>query len=490
MQETSSQKTGHILVVDDEISVQTLLKNFLSKQGFWVETADDGTSALELMEEKSFNLILSDLKMPRMGGIEFLEHVQKISPQTITIIMTGFGTVETAIKAMKIGAYDYILKPFKLAELLLLIERGLDKQMLEQENRQLKETLSLYKLSESMSGTLSLERILEIIMNTTIMEVYADAISLAMFSKTGDNITGKMFRSMPPFEKEKQLLDDIYLDKIMDIHRKKAPLMVHGDDVNQFFNHNLSKEVVSFVSVPLKTRDKILGVLNAHSFTPGNNFNEGQRRIFSILASRASAAIENAHLHQDLKTTFQQTIQGFARAIEAKDFYTRGHSDRVAKYTHLITKGLKMNAKEMEQTGNAALLHDIGKIGIRWEGLNKPGKLTPTEYEMFKAHPTLGKRILEPITFLAHLVPVVYAHHERFDGQGYPQGLKGYKIPLGARILAVSDTYDAMTSDRAYRRALPHQKAVEELRMYSGSQFDPEIVEIFCQEIESFLNKT
>lgn len=226
-------------------------------------------------------------------------------------------------------------------------------------------------------------------------------------------------------------------------------------------------------------------MLNAYSFVPERKFNEGQRKAISIIVSRAAALIENARLYENLKTTLRQTIQGFARAIEAMDKYTHGHSDRVTEYARLIAVNLGIKEEEIEIICQAALMHDIGKIGVH-ANLNKPGKLTHEEYEIFKQHPLHGKQIIEPISFLHELIPSIYYHHEKYDGSGYPEGLKGEEIPLAARILAVADTYDAMTSDRAYRKALPHDIAIAELQRCQGIQFDPKIVKIFVSNIESY----
>jgi putative nucleotidyltransferase with HDIG domain len=211
--------------------------------------------------------------------------------------------------------------------------------------------------------------------------------------------------------------------------------------------------------------------------------------MLSILGDRASSAIDNAQLYQNLQCSFQQTIQGFARAMEAKDPYTSGHSDRVMEYARYICRGLDLDSAQEEKICTAALMHDIGKIGIPLEALNKPQKLTKEEYELFKEHPDKGRRIIEPIEFLRDIVPAIYHHHEQYDGSGYPLGLRGEEIPLEARILAVADTYDAMTSDRAYRKALSHEIAVAELRRCAGTQFDPRIVAVFIIEAEKQRNR-
>ena len=234
---------------------------------------------------------------------------------------------------------------------------------------------------------------------------------------------------------------------------------------------------------PLRVQKRTLGFVALASFTHGHRFDEAQRKLLSIVAARAAAAIENARLYEDLQATFQQTIEGLAKAIDKMDRYTAGHSERVASYAVYLAGRLGLDAGETEIVRQAALMHDIGKIGCVLN-LNKPGKLTTDEYEVFKRHPGFGRDILEPIKFLAPLVPGVHLHHERWDGRGYPLRLAGTSIPLIARIISVADTYDAMTSDRSYRRALPHEVAVAEVERCSGTQFDPEVAASFVGALE------
>jgi HD-GYP domain-containing protein (c-di-GMP phosphodiesterase class II) len=218
----------------------------------------------------------------------------------------------------------------------------------------------------------------------------------------------------------------------------------------------------------------------------------------AVLGSRAAVSIENAKLYENLlasncnleeanrslEENFRQTIVGFVNALEETDRYTRGHSERVAVYSSMIAQGLGLSAQETDRVTLSAKIHDIGKIGIPSEKLNKPGRLTREETVNFRSHPEKGRRILEPIPFLRELIPGAYCHHENFDGSGYPQGLKGDEIPLMGRIITVADAYDAMTSDRAYRKALPHGTALQELEQGSGVQFDPEIVRVFLKALE------
>jgi putative nucleotidyltransferase with HDIG domain len=200
-----------------------------------------------------------------------------------------------------------------------------------------------------------------------------------------------------------------------------------------------------------------------------------------VLGDRAATSLEHALLYSDMENTFRQTIQGLALALDTKDSYTHGHSENVTRLCEATARVMGLDEASCALIRQAGILHDIGKIGISSSILNKPGRLTNEEYEIIKDHPRMGRRILEPISFLSDVVPVVYHHHERWDGKGYPEGLGGEEIPLAARIMQVADTYDAMTSDRAYRRGLSHQTAIDELIRCSSAQFDPRCVEAFLQ---------
>jgi putative nucleotidyltransferase with HDIG domain len=261
------------------------------------------------------------------------------------------------------------------------------------------------------------------------------------------------------------------------------PLVEHGARAAELFRVNPSRSVQSLAIVPLRMRDRLGGWIGVVSLTVSKRFDEGQRKLLSIVASRAAAAIENARLYENLQATFQQTIQTLARTIDKMDRYTAGHSERVARYAVALARWLGLNEAEVEIVRHSALMHDIGKIGCVIN-LNKPGKLTQDEYEIFKKHPVYGREILDPIKFLGPVIPGVHLHHERWDGRGYPLGLAAQEIPLIARIIAVADTYDAMTSDRAYRRALPHEVTVNEITRCSKTQFDPDVAGIFVERID------
>jgi response regulator RpfG family c-di-GMP phosphodiesterase len=478
-----------ILVVDDERVIREILADFLAMEGFNVRTAEDGRSALAELSRARFDLVLSDLKMPNMGGIELLEAIEKHTPNIVTIIMTGFGTVETAIDAMKRGAYDYIMKPFKMEEVVHTVRRGLERKKLQAENLRLKEALSLYKVSEAIAHSLSLDEVIRTVVDAALHEVSADAV----FVELADGFGGyfERVREVSPAFPYKDLnpgkLDMKAIEEHLSSDRK---LKVHGASGLRFFEQApVGADLSSMIVTKMLMSGRTLGYMAACSFSPGKTFDEGQRKLLRMVSDRAAASIENAKLYEDLQLTFSQTIKGLANALDKMDRYTAGHSERVAAYSQLLAIKLGLPAPQVEIVRQSALMHDIGKIGCVLN-LNKPGILTEREYEMFKRHPGYGRDILQPIDFLHPLIPGVHCHHERWDGNGYPAGLRRDEIPLLARIISVADVYDAMTSDRAYRKALPHAAAVTEIGRCSGSQFDPELANDFIVTIEAHRNES
>jgi response regulator RpfG family c-di-GMP phosphodiesterase len=469
---------ARILVVDDEAVICDILRDFLEFEGFYVRTAGNGRLAVETLAMEPFDLILSDLKMPGMDGLELLRRVAEMENDTMTVIMTGFGTVETAIEAMKKGAFDYILKPFKPEEVVRVIRRCLDKQRLERENVALRETVGFYELSEALSSSMPLPEQLDMIVNMVRDSFGADGVSIVVEDPGRPGQYAHRAGCGPNGL-------DVPVERLVRAFLTDKRVLAHGDDVADWITHPATAEQIvhSFMAAPLKIRGAPFGVVHAYSNRHGARFTEGQRKGLTIFGSRAANAIENARMYERLQGTFTETIEGFARALEAKDTYTHGHSDRVSMYARLICERMGLPSPEVDRIAHGGLMHDIGKIGIRSHDLNKPQKLTPDEYTMFKSHPVQGKRIIEPISFLVHLVPCVYFHHEAFDGTGYPEGLDGQGIPLEGRILAVADTYDAMTSHRPYRKALPHDIAIAEFKRCAGRQFDPEVVKAFIDAI-------
>ncbi len=239
--------------------------------------------------------------------------------------------------------------------------------------------------------------------------------------------------------------------------------------------------IENLLGVPFVSKGKTIGVIAVVNKQAGEMFGEEDQDLLSTLGNQVANAVENAKLVADQKALFLNTIMALAAAVDAKDPYTHNHSRKVAYYAGLIGEEMNLSAGEMGVLERAAILHDIGKIAVPESILNKPDRLTREEFEIMKTHPLCGVKIVENIREMEVILPGMKYHHERYDGKGYPEGLAGEEIPLLARILAVADTYDAITSDRPYRKGPGHEFAMEEVQRCSGTQFSPEVVEAFLK---------
>jgi HD-GYP domain-containing protein (c-di-GMP phosphodiesterase class II)/HAMP domain-containing protein len=241
---------------------------------------------------------------------------------------------------------------------------------------------------------------------------------------------------------------------------------------------------LSVISAPIKIKEKVLGVIELNNKRGTGSFNEEDLQMLQSIANQAAVAIENANLYQEVQQSYFDTIKALVQAVEEKDNYTRGHSERVTTFSSKIAERMGFSARQMQAISYGGVLHDIGKIGIDVNIIQKPGRLTQEEYNLIKDHPLIGERIISPIAFLKEVLPIVSQHHERYDGKGYPMGIDGSVMAPEARVLSVADAYDAMITARPYRNPLPREEAIAELRRCSGTQFDPIVVEHFLEILE------
>lgn len=238
------------------------------------------------------------------------------------------------------------------------------------------------------------------------------------------------------------------------------------------------------ISAPIRIKNRTLGVIELTNKRGEEAFTDEDLDMMQSIANQAAVAIENANLYMEVQKSYFDTIKALVQAVEEKDKYTRGHSERVTTFSVKIAASMGLDEKQLENIRYGGVLHDIGKIGINVNIIQKPGKLTKEEYSLIKHHPLIGERIIGPIEFLAGVLPIISQHHERYDGSGYPLGLNGSSMVVEARILGVADAYDAMITARPYRNPLPRSEAIAELRRCSGTQFDPIVVEHFLAILE------
>ena len=275
--------------------------------------------------------------------------------------------------------------------------------------------------------------------------------------------------------------------------KQKGPLVVddiHKDGIFKFGRSPFSDEkfpVESFLAVPLETKERVIGALMvSNRKRPGHIFTEEDKDLLLAMSNNIAIAILNARLYQKMKSLFLSTVTSLTRAIDAKDSYTSGHSERVMKYALAIGREMALDEEAIESLKLASLLHDIGKIGIRESILTKPAKLLGYERRQMRMHPSIGARIIESIDSSNVMRRGIFEHHERYDGKGYPNRLKGDQISLEGRIIALADVFDALTTDRPYQKGGSRDGVFRKITRRSSSQFDPQVVAAFVSSYKSY----
>jgi hypothetical protein len=344
----------------------------------------------------------------------------------------------------------------------------------------------LTKVASGVSFTENVNSFLDLIMKTTVGAIDAKSGLLLLLDDKKQFMEARSAYGFPEgfITKEKRFgLDIGVLDWTV---KQKKPLLVprlekiKSDKVEEAG----SAFMPPLLCVPLVFRNDAIGSIIISGQGQSDNFSEEQLLIVTNIASQIAMAIVNAQLNQDAQRTYMETITALALAVEARDMYSRGHSDRVSMYSVKIAERLGMPEEEIKTIKEAGQMHDVGKIGISDDILRKPGPLEDFEFEIMRQHPTIGEGIILPLSGFSNLRDPIRHHHEWLNGQGYPDHLKGDEIPMSSRILAVADSYDAMTSDRPYRKSLGKEVAKQELIKYKGVRYDPTVVDVFLSLLE------
>jgi len=338
----------------------------------------------------------------------------------------------------------------------------------------------LSKIASGVSSSHTIDTFLELIVEITVKALEAKTGVLMLLDEKNEELYVKAASGFK--DTLKNLRIKVGEEGPGWVAKHKKPLLIpqlqklKPEEENELF-------VPPLLSVPLTYQDKIVGVLAVSGKSGGGNFGEDELLIVSNLASQTAIAVENERLNQDAEKTYLETISALALAVEARDHYSRGHLDRVSQYAVRTAQKLGLDEQTIKDIKDAAGLHDIGKIGISDDILKKEGALTEDETGIMNKHPIIGEAIIKPVRRLSSLCDIVRHHHEWLDGSGYPDGFGGDKISLGAKILCVVDSFDAMTTDRPYRKALSIDEAREELKKYVGIRYDPKVVETFLSII-------
>jgi response regulator RpfG family c-di-GMP phosphodiesterase len=492
----------NILVVDDEEIILNVFRDYLETVGGYnVFTTTDGFEALEVIKGEKIDCCFIDLAMPIMDGLELIKRIYLHDNALPVVVMTGYPSMDNAIKTLKNGVVDYLTKPIKMEQVPPTIERVMrerslfvDNILLKEEAKKNKELLKInqelqWKLKEVETINLILQQLdqattskdlFTVLVNLTGEVTHCDEAHFCVHSQEMKNPAAitSFFRD----ESSSASSTLLQHTAIEEVAHGEIPYIIHGADGKP-----------NIMAVPLKIRSNTFGTLISLMRNGGHRFSEKDLYFLHFLAEKASFLIENLALYENIYENLFSTLYAFVETIEARDPYTRQHSARVTNYAISIAKALGCSQEEIEMLNVSGNLHDIGKIGIPDIILLKPDRLTESEYEAIKKHPDIGSSIIGHFDMWSQEQQIIRHHHERWDGNGYPDGLQGEEIPLLARILSVADVYDALTSDRSYRKRLEDEIAVEIIEENAGTQFDESIVDTFLMlykqgEIQSSSN--
>lgn len=472
----SDHVKANVLVVDDESYICNIIEESLADEDYNLKVTSDPVEALEYLRRNQVDLVLTDLMMGKYSGVQILDTALAEQAEVVVILMTAHPTVETAISVLKKGAHDFLVKPFKLELLKATLQRGLDHQRLLRENVRLKEQMEFMKVANATSAVEDIDSYLINLARACLREMSAKAVGIIEI----DPRTKQLIRKVHQAESEiylPEVLDDATLFKFG--YTKSSKPVV--ETVSKGNGSGPSSQI--FISQPIFIRRRLHGVINLLLHRRFEHITPGQLGVLNLLTSSAASAIANNSLYQDLQSSYLQAIRGLANSIEARDEYTRGHTERVCLMAELVARKLGWDEHRIRDLIMGCTLHDIGKIGVPDSILKKPGPLTSEERTMMESHPDVGVKIIRGIDRFKPAVPYIIAHHERWDGTGYPKGLVGEDIPIEGRLLSVVDTLDAILSDRPYRQGAGLQVAVDELLKYRNTQFDASIVDIFLELI-------
>lgn len=473
-----------ILIVDDEEGIINSLKVMLNRSGYYSVGISDPIEAIKRLEKESFDLLILDYIMSPIHGDEVVAKIREFNKDIYILLLTGHKDLAPPLETIKaLDIQGYCEKGDRFDQLLLLIESGI------------KSISQIRTIKQFKDG---LNRIL-----ITVPKIYQ--------LQPIDSILEEILEGLMPLVNSKDafiLVDDCNSNQGEIIYKGVGEYKIPAKSLVTM----LSTELMERIGYARETKTKvflehgvILPLLGENNSTIGviyiesNNFDEGLR-LLEIYANQAATSIINAFLHSlinmkreeldrtylELKNRYIDTIEALRLTVDAKDIYTRGHSDRVSYYARKIGEAFDLSPEEIELLNVGGIFHDIGKIGTADDILFKIDKLDFSEYEEIKKHPLKGAYILSAISMFKDVVPLVKYHHERYDGKGYPEGLKGEEIPFLARILSVADAFDAMTSDRKYRSKLKLSEAINQFKMNSGTQFDPVIVDKLISLLDNF----
>jgi len=480
-----------ILVVDDEETILNIFRKYLeSTSHYTVLTARDGLEGLEVIKREEIDCCFTDLFMPKLDGLELTRKIQAYDNTIPVVVMTGYPSMDNAIRTLKNGVVDFLTKPVEMNQLPLTIDRVMRERSLFIDNILLKEEAErnekLLKINHELQQKIKEVQTVNLILHelnhatagkdlfTVLVDLSGEITTCdeAHFCIFGQGMTGPAIITSFFRDKDRTLVDAGCIEKsiVKKVADDGIPLLMRENDDND-----------SIMAIPLKIRSMVFGILILIVRDGKHYFDEKELYFLNFLAEKASFLIENLALYENIYQNLFSTLYAFVETIEARDPYTKEHSTRVTSYAVSIARDIRCSQEEIDMLNISGNLHDIGKIGIPDNILLKPGRVTEGEYEVIKKHPIIGSNIIAHFGMWTDEQKIIRHHHERWDGNGYPDKLKGEEIPFLSRILSVADVYDALTSDRSYRKRLQENVAVGMIKENRGGQFDPKIVDVFLK---------
>ena len=513
-----TQPKPKILVVDDEPRICQLLGELLSREGYDVDCAGSGEQALERLATVDYNMVITDLKMPGMDGFALIEEIKRTRPGVAAIMITAYATIETAVQALRHGADDYITKPFDNGELRKVVCRALETQSLARQNKMLAEQLrqtneelnrqkrpapasqpaaspeetiialtstvrqleALRDVSQAIAPLLDLDKLLAACLEQVNAKLGVQSSSIMLLDENKTHLVVRAATKAGAVGHRQRIGDQV----AGWVARYKEPLLIDDIRTSRHFQPSgySCYQGHAFLSVPLVVRGRLLGVINATDRQEQpDHFTDGHLALLQMIAGQIALAVDNALRYRSLQDSTLEAVSVLADSIDARQPTSMGHSKRVADCAVKLAIALGLDQDVIPILRPAARLHDIGNIGICDGILAKPSALTKQEMRYVRSHSTKGERILQSLGFLDRVRRVVRHHHERWDGAGYPDGLKGEEIPFLSRIMLIADGWDAITSGRPYRAARPLAAALDEIKRGAGSQFDPSMAAVFVE---------
>ncbi len=477
------------LIIDDDPQTRQLLSDILcSIEGYGTDEAPNGMVGIQEVKTNDYDIVFTDLTMPELNGLGVLKEIQKINPCLPVVVVTGMSTIDVAINVMREGANDFITKPFKIKTITSTVERILgEKRLLNRIGLKGNDRESIERLNAELFKKLQ---------NINLLQaIHAELDSIYDNNKIYSTIVTMASKLLMVREASFGIIEDGYLKVKKTIGIKERDIAISPTffksilKSRNYYLANLgeinphSGEPLSypFISIPFVIKDVVFGLLNLANKVDGSSFTDDDISLGLTLVNKTALRIENNALYEIVYNNLVNSLKALVISIEARDPYTRFHSEQVTAYALQIAEVLNLSDDEKDAIKFGGYLHDIGKIGVKDSILLKPGPLTESELAQVRQHPIIGDNILRPLKFFPKEQEIIRYHHERYDGTGYPEGLAGEQIPLLARVLAMADSYHAMTSSRPYRKAMTHDQAVEEIKRGVHLQFDEKILKAFLQ---------